>query len=166
MKTLISTLVLLSIVSSCGYEMPEQQEPTEEEKEVEEELPPTEEETVEREPAEEKQARQGDNIEVNVDVNVEINQYDGYAAKWLYQGAPATWEEANDQAPEGYRLPTRAELVDGYDNGEFEDVVGLVVWSTTELVNQPGYIIGMNLGTGSESRFYEGIKLHVVYVLR
>jgi len=157
MKTLI---VLLLVCIGCGYQMPEEQEQSNLESEEEIETP----KTVDREPVE-KEKKKDNSIEVNVNVDVTVNQYNGYAEKWLFKAKPATWEEADLEAPEGYRLPTRVELMEGFDNGEFEGVVGFVVWSVTELVGQPGYIIGVNLGSGTESRFYEGIKLHVAYIL-
>ena len=120
-------LSLLFFITNCGYEYKsiEEQDAEEEEKNKE---PAKEESYGETCPDEER-------VENNY-YGLAGEQCEGYIEPdnggWYFSGKRLDWYSAEFQAPAGYRLPTRAELTEGYDSGLLEDLFLEYVWSSTE----------------------------------
>lgn len=174
MKIILAIVILLSAnITACGYQMPDQNQQGDDELKSDQQTGDnqTEDQDVDSEKPEKKaekkkptvpKTKDGNNVEVNVNVDVNVTQVNGYEGKWLAMGAPATLQDAALQAPDGYRLPTRTELIQAFDAGEFEGMSN-VVWSSSEVKEADGYFYGINLGTGTQYEYNEGIDLYVLY---
>ena len=71
---------------------------------------------------------------------------------WIFVAEPMHYYDAEAQAPDGYRLPARWELIKAFDEGVFEKI-NTMLWTGTEagddgfkvwrivLSNMPGYLV-------------------------
>jgi len=152
-------LLLALLFTSCGYEYEsiEDQEAAKEEKKEE---PAKEESYGETCPDEER---------------VENNYYglagekcEGYIEPdnggWYFSGKRLDWYSADQGAPAGYRLPTRAELTEGYDSGLLEDLFLEYVWSSTESEDSLKANI-FHLANGQSAQQDKRLAFLVVYIV-
>ena len=70
--------------------------------------------------------------------------------KWIFMEKSMTWYDAVKNAPSGYHLPQRYEILKAYDSSEFKNI-NTQIWTATErddlkawyviLSNKPGYLV-------------------------
>ncbi len=105
-------------------------------------------------------------VQVAVDVAVVVRSSaspDLEAVRYSPRRRP--WQEAVDQAPAGYRLATRAELVALVDAGALADLEpsGPVVWSATEVEARTAQMV--ELADGQSTPADKALALAALYVL-
>jgi hypothetical protein len=81
-------------------------------------------------------------VSVEVTVNVSVNGASKSPAKTTPATGPTwkvvtlslmNWYAASENAPDGYRLPTRGEMTEAFDAGTFKDFdANLMFWTSTE----------------------------------
>lgn len=106
-------------------------------------------------------------VETNVEVNGDKSKTEVICdapIEYLVDSTKRTWEEAGINAPEGYRLITRAEFVEAYDAGAFVDYeyTYTVYWTgTQDFVSEMP--LAINIGTSSHQEYGYSTKLSSLY---
>ena len=121
-----------------------------------------EEETIDEEPKAD--------VEVDVTVKTEViirTEGGGDLPGLIYSPVERTSREAEEEVPDGYRIPTRSELITLYDSGELDEAVGpsTHLWTNTETRwgDQTRWVLDAE--TGSIFLGHEYFKAETIYLL-
>ena len=79
------------------------------------------------------QGETGEHVDVAVSVDVQVTVIQGSAGRILYRATPRYYYEAERLTPDGYRIPTRGELLELYARGDLGEIVADgQLWTSTE----------------------------------
>jgi len=105
-------------------------------------------------------------VDVDVDVEVEVEQTTAYAdesALVIYRPERKCWEDAVAEAPDGFRLLTRAEAVSLYDQGLLDEVSARnTIWTATEFQFINAWT--MNTRNGITTAYSRSTLLPAIYI--
>lgn len=156
MKTLLLTLLMLT---GCGtYEVPKT-----EVKQVDPEASPT--------PAPDeskpvtKKSHDGTTVEVETTTKVTVNTGESSpkAPDWRFVERRKTFANAAKDAPAGYRLPTRLELLTAFEGGEFEGYTGQV-WTSEHAADRDDHVYFFKLSDGQSFAYPVESLFETLYV--
>jgi hypothetical protein len=107
------------------------------------------------------------NVDVDVEVNVDVNSGEEPSGQreLVYRPNRVNYYSAESNAPEGYRLAERAELIDLFDKGYLTDFdVNEFVWTGTEAASTTHWVFG--LWFGNVQPYDHEVLLPTIYIER
>jgi hypothetical protein len=85
------------------------------------------------------------------------------APAWVYVPNLASYQDALQAAPAGYRLPTRAELIVAFDQGAIHGY-DVVVWTATDAIDRSDYTWTIRLRDGYPEIQWKRASFAALYV--
>jgi len=88
------------------------------------------------------------------------------AEKWRFDGRQMTWLEAMTSAPAGWRIPKRAEVADGWDEGELDEFLNqtISVWTATETPVDENAAFFFSLTNGTDYAGKKGYHFNLLFI--
>lgn len=102
------------------------------------------------------------NVEQTTINNTTIVNSEAQQFEYIYDPNQSTWQEAVDNAPEGYHLATKAELIFLLDSDE--KIGRERVWTATTSKSRNDWAWTVNLRTGNTYEYSKGLTFETVYV--
>ena len=104
---------------------------------------------------------------INICSNEIIEELDK-APEIYFSGLTGNWFEVQTGRPEGYRVPTRSELLNALDKGQLDDFLNLplpIFWTISESTYNYDYSWAVNLNTGGKVEQYsQMLEFQVIYI--